>query len=252
MSTDNTPFNDGISTWFSSRLEAATPAHLPYPRYMSRDAVRSSVFGLRKLSVMLAASFATVTVAVGAVAFHETGTPGTPRPRSAPAIAQSANATPSSIATPKPVTSTISPASAPAPTSAPATRSAAPVAAPTAAAPTPAPSPTLSPSCSQPPGSDTQPPSPVLALRMTNQTSKSISLAWYAATDNVGVCRYEIWRGDSNWNNWILAGAVTGNTLSFTDVNVTSHTTYTYGIRAFDAAGNKSASGDNISASTLP
>ncbi len=87
---------------------------------------------------------------------------------------------------------------------------------------------------------------------MTNQTSKSISLSWNAATDKVGVCRYEVWRGDANWNNWSLVGAVTGNTLSFTDVNVTPHTTYTYGIRAFDAAGNKSASSNVISASTLP
>jgi chitodextrinase len=86
---------------------------------------------------------------------------------------------------------------------------------------------------------------------MTGQTSTSISLAWNAATDNVGVCRYEIWRGDVNYNNWKLVGTVTGNTLSLNDINVTRNTTYTYGIRAFDAAGNKSASSNVITASTL-
>src|SRR6185312_13206472 len=47
-----------------------------------------------------------------------------------------------------------------------------------------------------------------------------VSVAWNAASDNVGVAKYEVWRGDSSYNNWVLAGSVSGSTLSFANTGL--------------------------------
>ncbi|MCW2600007.1 MAG: chitinase [Frankiales bacterium] len=97
---------------------------------------------------------------------------------------------------------------------------------------------------------DTQAPSAPSSLTATGKTKSSVSLAWNAATDNVGVSRYEIWRGDANYGNWILAGSVASGTRTFTSGSLASRTGYTFAIRAFDAAGNKSASSNIVAVST--
>jgi hypothetical protein len=111
-----------------------------------------------------------------------------------------------------------------------------------APAPAPAPSTNPTPAPTSPSGTDTQAPTAATSLHKTGGTSSSVAMAWNAATDNVGVARYEVWRGDAQYNNWVLVGKVGGTTRSFTDTTVKAGSTYTYGIRAFDAAGNKSAS----------
>ncbi len=68
--------------------------------------------------------------------------------------------------------------------------------------------------------------------RSTTVTASSITLAWDAATDNVGVTGYEISRDGQVVD--------TVDALSFTDTGLAPGTTYIYGIIAVDDAGNES------------
>ena len=83
-------------------------------------------------------------------------------------------------------------------------------------------------------GTDTQPPTAPASLTATALGSTSIGLSWPAATDNSGVTGYRIYR----------AGTQIGTTtaLSYTNTGLTPGTTYSYAVRAVDAAGNLSAS----------
>ena len=91
-------------------------------------------------------------------------------------------------------------------------------------------------------GGDTTPPSAPGNLRSTGTTSNSVSLAWNAATDNVGVTGYQVYR------NGNLVTTVTGTT--YTDTGLSPSTTYTYTVRARDAAGNVSGNSNQISVTT--
>jgi len=79
---------------------------------------------------------------------------------------------------------------------------------------------------------DTTAPSPVSGLHVTNTTQTSISFAWNAATDNVGVAGY----------NMFKAGAKVDSTtsLSYTYTGLTCGTQYTFAIQTYDGAGNTS------------
>ncbi|MBJ6752609.1 fibronectin type III domain-containing protein [Geomonas anaerohicana] len=70
-------------------------------------------------------------------------------------------------------------------------------------------------------------------------TTSSVALSWNASTDNVAVTGYDIFRD----------GVKVGTTAarSFTDASVTSATTYSYTVKAFDAAGNRSAASAALS-----
>jgi chitodextrinase len=81
--------------------------------------------------------------------------------------------------------------------------------------------------------SDTEAPNPPTNLSAT-AANGAVDLTWTAATDNVGVTGYRVFRGGS-------AIATIGNVTSYTDANVTPNTTYSYTVRALDAAGNVSA-----------
>lgn len=98
---------------------------------------------------------------------------------------------------------------------------------------------------------DTLAPTAVTNILATNISANSVSFVWNASTDNVGVDRYEIWRGDSRYRNWALVGTVDKNTLSFNDINLSRRTTYTYDVRALDLANNKSASSSILKVTTL-
>lgn len=71
-------------------------------------------------------------------------------------------------------------------------------------------------------------------LRVTNSSSSEIDLAWDASSDNVGVTVYIVVR-DGN-----RLARVTAPTTTYRDTSVDSNTTYTYRVRARDAAGNRS------------
>jgi chitinase len=91
-------------------------------------------------------------------------------------------------------------------------------------------------------GGDTTAPSAPANLHVTATSSSSISLAWNASTDNVGVTGYDVYRGSTK------VGTVTGT--SYTDTGLSASTTYSYTVKAHDAAGNVSAASNSISQAT--
>ncbi len=80
---------------------------------------------------------------------------------------------------------------------------------------------------------DRTPPSAPTNFRMTSNSQTSISLAWNASTDNVGVTGYRLTRD----------GAVisTSNVTNFVDNGRTAGRSYQYSLVAFDSAGNNSS-----------
>ncbi|UUN30619.1 glycoside hydrolase family 6 protein [Streptomyces sp. FIT100] len=92
------------------------------------------------------------------------------------------------------------------------------------------------------PGNDTQAPSTPGNLRVTGSNSASVSVSWNAATDNVGVTAYDVFRGGAH----VGSTAATG----FTDSGLTADTAYTYTVRARDAAGNTSAQSGPVTGRT--
>jgi fibronectin type 3 domain-containing protein len=92
---------------------------------------------------------------------------------------------------------------------------------------------------------DTTPPTTPTNFSATSTSLTSISLSWTASTDNVGVTGYQLLRNNS------LIATLNASAVSYTDSNLTFGTTYTYSLRAVDAAGNVSQSA-TLSAATLP
>ena len=69
-----------------------------------------------------------------------------------------------------------------------------------------------------------------------------INLSWSPSTDNIGVAGYEIIRGG------VQVGTSTQTT--YDDVGLNASTTYTYTVKAFDAAGNVSSASNSATATT--
>ncbi|WBQ04006.1 glycosyl hydrolase family 8 [Kribbella sp. CA-293567] len=90
---------------------------------------------------------------------------------------------------------------------------------------------------------DTTPPSTPSGLAATGTTSSSVSLAWSAATDNVGVTGYVISRNGAEI-------ATTGTGTTYTDTGRSASTSYTYTVKARDAAGNTSGASNTVTATT--
>jgi chitodextrinase len=91
--------------------------------------------------------------------------------------------------------------------------------------------------------SDTQAPTAPANLSASNVTATGLTLTWTAATDNVGVKSYEVYR-----NGTLLNDNVTGTSLAVTGLSCA--TAYTFTVLAKDAAGNKSAQSSGLSATT--
>jgi RHS repeat-associated protein len=96
---------------------------------------------------------------------------------------------------------------------------------------------------------DTTPPSAPSALGATAASATQINLSWTASTDNVAVTGYLLERcqgaGCSNF-----AQIATPASTTFSDSNLTAATSYSYRVRATDAAANLSAYSNVASAST--
>lgn len=92
-----------------------------------------------------------------------------------------------------------------------------------------------------PPAEDTTPPSAPANLVATGATQTSVSLSWSAASDDVGVSEYRVYRD----------GALVGTTTatSFTVTGLACGTSYQLAVEARDAAGNVS-SRSTVTAST--
>ncbi|TDU03019.1 F5/8 type C domain-containing protein [Streptomyces sp. 846.5] len=86
---------------------------------------------------------------------------------------------------------------------------------------------------------DTTPPTAPTNLAYTQPQSGQIALSWGAATDNVGVTGYDIYR------NGALATTVGGSTLTYTDAQPDT-ATVSYYVKAHDAAGNQSSASNTV------
>jgi chitodextrinase len=90
---------------------------------------------------------------------------------------------------------------------------------------------------------DTTPPSTPTGLSATAVASHEVDLSWTASTDDSGVVAgYKILRDGTQIG--------TSSGTSYKDLSVVPGTTYTYTVRAYDAAGN--TSGDSNSATATP
>jgi len=97
----------------------------------------------------------------------------------------------------------------------------------------------------QPSTGDTTPPTAPTGLTATfNTTTGAIDLSWTAATDNVAVTGYRIYRDGA-----LIPTAAPVNGTTFSDTGLTG--THSYGVTAIDAAGNESSL-SNIASATVP
>jgi chitodextrinase len=99
------------------------------------------------------------------------------------------------------------------------------------------------------PGPDTQAPSVPANLASPSTTSSSISLAWSASTDNVGVTGYQVLRAPGA-SGGTFAQIATSPSNSFVNTGLAANTTFRYQVRAVDAAGNASAVSNAITVTT--
>ncbi|AVH60982.1 chitinase [Streptomyces dengpaensis] len=91
-------------------------------------------------------------------------------------------------------------------------------------------------------GSDTQAPTAPGNLTSTGKTASSVSLSWGASSDNVGVSAYDIYSG----SNQVLSVSGTSATVS----GLSASTSYTFTVKARDAAGNTSAASNSVTVTT--
>lgn len=89
---------------------------------------------------------------------------------------------------------------------------------------------------------DTQAPSVPTSLSVSAVTDTTIDLSWNASSDNVGVTGYDVYQGTA------LLGSVVGTSANVTDL--TEGTTYSFTVRAKDAAGNVSNTSNPVNGTT--
>jgi chitodextrinase len=93
-------------------------------------------------------------------------------------------------------------------------------------------------------GGDTQTPSAPTNLNSPSKTETTVALTWTASTDNVGVTGYDMFKDGTKVN----ASDITGT--SYTVTSLYPSTTYTFTVKAKDAAGNVSAASNALSVTT--
>ena len=97
--------------------------------------------------------------------------------------------------------------------------------------------------------SDTSAPTVPSTLAASGGGSTSVNLSWNASTDNVGVTGYRIERCQGvGCTSFAQIGTATGTT--FSNTGLAAATSYTYRVRATDAAGNVSGYSNTATAST--
>ncbi|MGH7943611.1 MAG: glycine-rich domain-containing protein [Opitutaceae bacterium] len=94
---------------------------------------------------------------------------------------------------------------------------------------------------------DTTPPVAPSNLASPSHTATSVNLGWSASTDEFGVVAYDVYRTKGGVTN-IVTPPTTSTT--FDDTHVLPGTTYTYFVKARDAAGNASAASNTINVTT--
>jgi chitodextrinase len=89
---------------------------------------------------------------------------------------------------------------------------------------------------------DTTAPTAPTSLTALAVSSSQINLSWGASTDNTGISAYDIYRNGTK--------IASSTTTSFGDTGLSANTTYSYFVKARDAAGNISPPSNNASATT--
>src|SRR5205823_486479 len=98
---------------------------------------------------------------------------------------------------------------------------------------------------------DTQPPSAPGTLTASATSSTQINVAWGAASDNVAVTGYRIERCQgAGCSTFTQIAAPSGTGTTYTDTGLSPSTSYTYRVRAVDAAGNLGAYSNSATATT--
>src|SRR2546423_858779 len=95
-------------------------------------------------------------------------------------------------------------------------------------------------------GPDNQAPSAPPNLHTTGVTANSVSLAWSASSDNVGVTAYDVYNGAV-----VATTVLPSSPLAATVGGLSPATTYTFSVKARDAAGNTSTA-SSVTATTSP
>ena len=99
--------------------------------------------------------------------------------------------------------------------------------------------------------SDTEPPSVPGTLTATAASSSDVELSWGQASDNVGVAGYEVFRcGGAVCTDFSRVAQVEGTSTGYTDKGVAAGSTYSYRVRAVDAAGNSGAFSNSADVTT--
>ncbi len=91
---------------------------------------------------------------------------------------------------------------------------------------------------------DTQSPTAPTNLASSNITATSFTLSWTASTDNVGVAGYDVYQNGIKINSSNITAA------SYNVSGLTAGTTYSYFVKAKDAAGNQSAASTALDLTT--
>jgi len=100
---------------------------------------------------------------------------------------------------------------------------------------------------------DTQPPTPPGTPSATASGSTRLDLSWSASTDDVGVTGYLLERCQgSGCSGFAQIAALAGTSTTYSDTGLAPATSYSYRLRAVDAAGNQSSYSPTGTGSTLP
>lgn len=85
-------------------------------------------------------------------------------------------------------------------------------------------------------------PSVPTGLTVGSPTATTLDISWSAATDNIAVAGYKLFRDASEILDTTL--------LSYTDTGLIASTSYTYTVLAYDAKGNESAQSAGVGGTT--
>ncbi|GAB3124216.1 cellulase family glycosylhydrolase [Streptomyces calidiresistens] len=96
------------------------------------------------------------------------------------------------------------------------------------------------------PGDDTEAPTAPGTPTASDVTSTSVTLGWAAATDNVGVTGYDVVRVSGGQRTVVASSTSTSVTVT----GLTPGTSYTFAVRARDAAGNVSPLSGTVAVTT--